>query len=180
MQWKYSIPEVKVTVSISVSIAHVDDIFTFVTKLGMVIIIFSWSALQNGLVTISEVKRAYKYNQNMTVSIVSSELVILLQPNLVWWQVTINSDGQWKELVAVFRIKVTANIHFKQIKKFMYVGYVLNCWTFCNQTWYGDQLECYIQGQGHMAHSIKIWLFWLYPLNWWSYGSKLCLMVHHH
>ena len=74
------------------------------------------------------------YDQNMSLSTVSSELLIPWQPNLLWWYIIISQSVSWKK-----------------IKKYCYQGqghsegsvcqclsrwYLVNRQTFCYQTWY--------------------------------------------
>ena len=81
----------------------------------------SWARVLCGkkLFAIIEVKvTATAHNQNVTLSTTSSELLILRQPNLVWWYITINQSVLWKKWVTALSIKVTAksqNVNFFQM-----------------------------------------------------------------
>ena len=46
------------------------------------------------------------YDQNMTLSAISSELLIPWQPNLVWWYDIISQSVLWEKLITAFKIKV--------------------------------------------------------------------------
>ena len=45
-------------------------------------------------------------NWNIIVSVMSSELLIPLQINLVWWYIIISESILWKDWIGVFRVKV--------------------------------------------------------------------------
>ena len=70
------------------------------------------------------------------LSNVSSELLILLQLNLELWHITTSWIVVWKD----FGLLCCGQDHRNGSKsEWMFTGqYLLNCWTFCNQTWYGD------------------------------------------
>ena len=65
----------------------------------------------------------------MTVFTISSELLILLLSNLVWWH-TIISQCLMKRLDCCVQGQV--------VNECLPRWYHLNCWTFYNQTWYGS------------------------------------------
>ena len=44
-----------------------------------------------------------------------------------------------KKLFAIFKVKVTARTH--TIKIWQFLQYLLNCWSFCNQTWFDSTLS---------------------------------------
>ena len=51
------------------------------------------------------------YDQNVIVSTMSSELLILLEvllPNLVWWYIIISQSVLWRNWIVVVKVKVTA------------------------------------------------------------------------
>ena len=48
-------------------------------------------------------------DQNMTISIVSSELLIPWQPNMVWWYIIISQSVLWKKWMTAFKVKVRVN-----------------------------------------------------------------------
>ena len=48
------------------------------------------------------------YDQNMTVATISSQMLILLPPNLVWSYIIISQSVLWRNLIVVFKVKVTA------------------------------------------------------------------------
>ena len=45
----------------------------------------------------------------------------------------------WKNWITVFKVKVTVKI--QNVNECVFGQYILNCWTFCNQTWYRDALS---------------------------------------
>ena len=50
------------------------------------------------------------YDQNMTISVVSSKLLVHLQPNLVWWYSIISLSVLWKNGITAFKAKGTAKV----------------------------------------------------------------------
>ena len=67
---------------------------------------------------------------------------------------------------------------------------LLCCWTFCNQTWYGNatswakyharRLVSCLQVQGHSEGSFdQIWLLLLYLLNCWSLCNQFWIVPYH-
>ena len=71
------------------------------------------------------------------LSYISSELLILLQRNLVWWHIIISWIVLWKDWIfVVVKVKVTEKV--QNSSECSSEWYLLCCWTFCNQTWYGD------------------------------------------
>ena len=50
------------------------------------------------------------YNQNMTISAISSKLLIHLQSNWVWYYSILSWSVLWKKWIAAFKVKVTAKI----------------------------------------------------------------------
>ena len=75
------------------------------------------------------------YDQNMTVSTVSSELLILLLQNLVWWYIIVSQSVLWRNCIAVFKVKVTAKL---QNVNDCLSRCLLNCQTLYYQTWYSS------------------------------------------
>ena len=68
-------------------------------------------------------------NQNTIISPNSLEVLILLQPNLVWWYIIMSWSVLWK--VAVFKVKVTVMVH--NFIECLSVLYFLYHWYLCNQ-----------------------------------------------
>ena len=66
-----------------------------------------------------------------------SELLILLQLNLVWWHIVVRWIVLWNGWIALLwsrsesqkRFRIPVNVH---------VDISAQLLTFCNQTWYGD------------------------------------------
>ena len=73
----------------------------------------------------------------MTLSTTFSELMILWQPNLVWWY-TIISQCLVKNLITASEVKVTAKV--QNVNECLSGRYLLNRWTFYYQTCYVDAL----------------------------------------
>ena len=99
-----------------------------VTKLGMVMqhhdpecqaekngLLFVRSRTQQGLVW-------SKYD-----SIIPSELLILWQPNLVWWYIIISQSVLWKKWITAFKVKVIVKSQNQCLSRW----YLLNRVTFC-------------------------------------------------
>ena len=124
-------------------------------------------------------------NQNMTVSTIPSNLVIHLQPNLVWWYIIISWNVVWK-----IGLLWSANVW--NVNKCLSRRYFLNRSTFCNQTWYSGVLSwvgvpCRIIGLLSLwsrSQQRLIWseYDWFYYLFWTadSFAFKFGLMVHFH
>ena len=49
------------------------------------------------------------------------------------------SECHAKRLIAIFKVKVTARAH--TIKWWQFLLYLLNCWSFCYQTWFESTLS---------------------------------------
>ena len=130
--------------------------------------------------------------QWMFVHMISSELLNLLLPNLVWWCIIMSQIVCQKDWLAVFKVNVTVKNNIMKIWLFFICiiwtadpfatklsfllqhhkvnclvkrlgctvvfqvkvtekvknssecsskQYLLNCWNFCHQTWYGDALS---------------------------------------
>ena len=62
----------------------------------------------------------------------SSEPRNILLPNLVLWCILVNQIVMQKKWFAFFKVKVTAGDHM--IKIWLFLQYVLNCWSFYKQT----------------------------------------------
>ena len=70
---------------------------------------------------------------------ISFELLIHLQWNLVWWHIIISWIVLWKGWNALLWSRSRLQGRFRQSFSECSSGwYLLNCWTFCNQTWYVD------------------------------------------
>ena len=72
----------------------------------------SWSASKKiGLLFQGQGYSNGSYDQNMTASTISAELLILLLPNLVWWYIIISQNFLWRNGIVVFKVKVTVKDH---------------------------------------------------------------------
>ena len=74
------------------------------------------------------------YNQNMIVSIISSELLNFLHPNLVWWHIILSWSVLWKDWIAVFKVTVKVTVIVENFTKYLSVCYFQYHWYLCNQT----------------------------------------------
>ena len=120
------------------------------------------------------------YDQNMTVSTVSSELLILLLQNLVWWYIIISLSVSWRNWIAVFKVKVTAKL---QNVNDCLSRCLLNCQTLYYQTCYSyaslwarlSYKKCWFA-----VFKVKVTMkdhdtkddFVMYLLNCWSFCNK--------
>ena len=136
------------------------------------------------------------YDQNMTLFTILSHLLIPWQPKLVWWYIIICQSVFWKKLdhcsqgqahsegskSVVAKVKFTEKV--KNSSECSFGRYLFSCWTFCNQTWYGDaslgaecharRLVCCLTVQGHTEGSFyQVWLFLPYLLNCWSFCIQI-------
>ena len=116
------------------------------------------------------------YDQNMTASTVSSELLICLLPILVWWYIIISQNVLWRNGIVVFKVKVTANFkmllnvspddmfwiteHFTTKLGMVMHHYEPDCLP--------KRLVCCLQGQGHGEGSYNQNMTF-YLLNCWSF-----------
>ena len=57
-----------------------------------------------------------------------------LLPNLVWWCIITRRCVMGKNWFIIFSVKVTARAYL--IKIWLFLLYLLNCWSVCNQTWF--------------------------------------------
>ena len=63
--------------------------------------------------------------------LLSFDLLILLQPNLVIWNLIMSESVLWgKKRIAVFKVKVTAKLH--NVNDCLSRWDLLNCWTVCH------------------------------------------------
>ena len=73
-------------------------------------IIIGWSVLWNDCFAVFKVKITFQNFITKTgwmfVWTVSSELLNLLKPNLVWWCIVMSQSVLWKDCVAIFKVKV--------------------------------------------------------------------------
>ena len=112
------------------------------------------------------------HDQNMTVSTISAELLILLLPDLVWWYMIISQNALWRNGIVVFKVIVTANFKklmnvcpddiFWSIKQFTTkLGIVMHHYE---PDCLLKRLVCCLQGQGHSEGSynqnMTIYVFW--------------------
>ena len=128
---------------------------------------------------------------------VSSELLNLLLPNLVWWCIIISSKK-----IGLLSSRLKSQWRIIE-SRYDFLTCLLNCWSFCNWTWCdgissqaglsyeGYGLLCCGQGQGHRKGSKFLWMLirtislpllnLLKPyLVWWCITMGRCLQVQGH
>ena len=65
--------------------------------------------------------------------------ILLRQTFTVISNLRFDLDFEQKDLFAIFKVKVTARAHV--IKIWQFLLYLLNCWSFCYQTWFDSKLS---------------------------------------
>ena len=73
------------------------------------------------------------YVSNLVCS-VSPEALNHFLPNLVWWCIIMRRCVMRKNWFTIFNVKVT--VRANKIKIWLFLLYLLNCWSICNQTWF--------------------------------------------
>ena len=89
-------------------------------------------------ITAFRVKVKAKGQNLMFVQMISSKPSNILFSNLVLWFIFM-SQCCAKRLLAIFMVKVTARALVVKIWQFLL--YLLNCWSFCYQTWFYSTLS---------------------------------------
>ena len=121
----------------------------------------------------------------------SSELLILLQLNMVWLHIIIGWIVLWKNKTALLwsrirsqeRFRIPENVHLGDISStaepfLTTLGIVMHHHGPVCHVW---RLICCLQGHDHSKGSYnQIWLFQPYPLYCWSFATRFNGMVHHH
>ena len=74
--------------------------------------------------------------------LMSSELLILLHLNLVWWHIIISWIVMWKDWIALSWSRSRSQKKVQNSSECSSGWYLLKCWMFCNQIWYGDASSC--------------------------------------
>ena len=119
-----------------------------------------------------------------------SELLILLQLNLVWWYIITRWIVLWKDWIALlwFRsrsqkgFRIPINVHLDNVSStaepsVTKLGMMMQ---HHGPKCHARRLVCCLQVQGHSEGSFnQIWLFLPYLLNCWSFWNRFW-MVHHH
>ena len=114
-------------------------------------IIMSQIVFQEDWFAVFEAKVTVKDNIiKRWLSNMSSELLILLQLNLVWWHIILSL---WKKLdwSVVVKVKVTEKV--QNSSDCSSGQYLINCWTFCNQTQIRPRQYL---GASESPHSVQI------------------------
>ena len=118
------------------------------------------------------------YDQNMTLSTVSSEPLIPLQPNLVWWYGIISQSVFWEKkwLITAFKVKVTVegqNVSvctddfFKMAHIVTKLGIVLHHHEL--EYMQKDLFAVFKLKVTTRAHITKLWQILVYLQNCWSF-----------
>ena len=149
--------------------------------------------MQKKWFTVFNVKvTARAYDQNMTISLVSSKLLVGLQPNLVWLYNIISQNVLLKNGITAFKVKVTTN--FQNVSECLSRLYFLNHRAFCYQIWYGDaaswaRVSCrnFIAVVAIFKVKVTVRVIWskydsFYYIFWTvdCLATKLGLMIHYH
>ena len=129
------------------------------------------------------------HHQNITISTIVFELLILLKPNWIYWYINISQSVLWKDGIALLKVTVKVQ-NFNQA---LSAWYLLKRSTFWNQTWcghtlsqYHDQecpvkgLVCYLQGQGlgEVSHNqIKLFCFVFWSADPFAAQRSLLIQV---
>ena len=120
-------------------------------------------------------------------SICSSELQILLWPNLVWWYVTISKRILWKDCFAMFKVKITATVQkpIEWLSRWYLLSnsepFVarLNMMMYHQSVMWKEYFAIFMAKVTVGAHTFKFDYFYLQ--NCWSIdATNLSLMVHRH
>ena len=133
----------------------------WILKLSLVwsYIIIGQNVMQKQIELLSSRSRSQlgSLNQNMTVSIISAELLIILRPNLVWWCIIVSESVslKLKDCFAMFKVKVTMKVQ-----------------NFIIQTIFSESSSRVIL----WAHIIKIWAFCMLRTAV-QFATELGLMV---
>ena len=101
-----------------------------------------------------------RVKMSMFVQMISSKLLVHMQPNLVWLYSIINGNVLCKNVITALKVKVTANL--QNVSKCLF-AYRLKRGTFCYQTSYAvaaswsrchvEKIACCLQGQAHSKGS---------------------------
>ena len=172
-----------------------DDIFwipePFTTKLGMVMHHYEPDFLSKSGFVVFKVKVTVKDNIiKMWLFNMLSELLILLQVNLVWWHITVRWIVFLKAWIALLqsrsgsqkKLRIPVNVHLNDISSaaepsVTKLGVVLQ---HHGPKYHARRLVCYLQVQDHSESSFdQIWLFLSYLLNCWSFCNHIWV-VHYH
>ena len=113
-----------------------------------------------------------------------SELLILLQVNLVWWYIIIRWIVLWKDWIAVlwsrsrsqkkFRIPVNVRLHYISSAAEPSVTKLGMVMEHHEPKCPARRLVCCLQVQGHSESSFdQIWLFLPYLPNCWSFCNQI-------
>ena len=159
------------------------------TKLGMVMHHYELDCPPEGLLS-SRSKSQWRMNHTIKIllSNISSELLILLQPDLVWWHIIIRWIVLWKDRIALLwsrsrsleRFKILVNVHLDNISStaepFIIEAGIVMLMHPCRAECHARRLVCCLPVQGPSEGSYnQIWLFLWYLLNGWSFCDQIYL-----
>ena len=89
---------------------------------------------------------------------ISSEPQNILFPNLVWLFSIISQSVMQNKWFTVFSVKVTVRAYI--IKTWLFLLYLLNCWSVCNQTWFDSTARVFCRKMGlSRSRSVSRWRF---------------------
>ena len=86
-----------------------------------------------------EPSQPQRITSGLFFQMISSKPPNMLLLNLVLWCSIISRSVMQKDWFAIFKVKVTARAHMIKIWRFPL--YLLNCWSFCYQTWFDSTLS---------------------------------------
>ena len=144
----------------------------FMNNVSLIVFQKDWFAVFKVKVTVKDhIIKIWGFN-------ILSDLLILLQLNLVWWHITIKLDCLLKRLDCSVVVKVKVTLRFK-----MPVNVHLDDFSLTAEPsvmhdpgpeYYARRLVCCHQVQGHSDCSYnQVWLFLPYLLNCWSFCNHI-------
>ena len=194
MLWKFWIVvfEVKVTATfwkcqwMFVQMIFSESLNLLVPNLVWTCIIISQTVFQKDWISVSIVKVTVKDNiiKIWLFSNILSDLLILLQLNLVWWYIIIRWIVLWKGWITLLwsssrsqeRFRVPVNVYLDDISStsepsVTKLGMVMQ---HHGPKCHARRLVCCLQVLGHGEGSFdQIWLLLPYLLNCWSFCNKI-------
>ena len=118
------------------------------------------------------------YDQNMTLFTIFSELLIILQSNLVWWYIIISQSVLWKKKGLLHsgsrswqRVKMLMFVQMISSKppNILFPNFVLWSIIMSQSIIQKDWFAIFKVKVTARVHMIKIWQFLLYILNCWFF-----------
>ena len=129
-------------------------------------------------------KSLYLYDQNMTISTLSSKLLVCLQSNLVVQhhkpECSVQKLDYWVQARGQSKCSKCWWMFDQMISSEVQNIYLPNLVWWCSimshSVRWGKKLFAILKVTGR-AHVIKIWFFLLYPLNCWFLGNQTWLDI---